>query len=1128
RPQFSCKICSQEYTPDECIDNTFQAIHWSRNNGESNESGVCNQCHKNKPLVIRCKECEWICEPCHQLHTNISIFESHELDESSRVSPNADLCLNNTCPTHNEEITVYCKTCRNAFCARCILRDHNLHVYEDAKDMTQMGKFFDSFRTRVAQITDKRTICENTLEKFETIETDISSQRDVCVNRIKDIIGRLHTKVDDMGTTLLDGVNNKCNEKQTEYSSKKCQLKQMNQSFEFIEQFMSAILDLNEPMSVLKAQDLLSSQLQKLLTKPCSNPDYITPFTIEVKDQLTDGSGDGLNINKMIDGVFNMCFSIVSSDDKQTKTANSNTKNSNNNTNESNDLDDDIAEIFELPNSRPSAGQTSTALHAANIGNTQTIAQTTAQTAAQHSYHYNNYNNNNQNKHLRNMLDSNPQNSRQTHALQTNIANASMHLQNINSMTNSITQNNTPVQAMASYGSPGVYRGPVASADSCQQIHRNGNPPNYMSIATMANPPNVTVNTNNTFTGANSTAQPQPATTYGHNLRMYAGGNIMQGPNPITRTLLQNRPHEGKTTVIYPNNIQAPTRSQLATRLQQQPHQYFQYIQPQHTVPTRPQPLQPQTQLHSQLQSQLQAQSQPQTRPQLQSQSRPSLQPQTQHAVQYLQQLQQQTHQPTQQSHPNQRQMQQQFDLQLQHQKEIQREKEINEIAKELEKASEGFPTDPISSHISSIIREQQDIIASQSQAYRTHTQNTRPVNTIAPQTACQTQNDPIVELHIPDNWCPLPTASQNTTQTPIEPQIVSNVTIAATTPRNSIDDMIAAVPTRPTSTDSGIQTPVLSMPTVSDIIDNSLPNSAEVDTTGDTTDRRPSGDNSETILPNSPNPPSVDSLFSSTEFISSDINAEEKDKEENNTIESEVSTTVTVTPLPKPTAPVARIAPITTTEEADSPPNDLMSDDDSEERESIDEDAFCVVCDREFGEFIICGNCSRSFHKECHVPEIKTMPETTFVCTFCKELPSAQSAARVRRPGLNDRQLMTCEKVMIALICHKLSQQLKPIENETQSEQNTTLLTIKDNLENRRYENEVDFIADIRRMIANYKNRSDITPEDMNNFNAFEKYFQTKLRKLMPAFANTTHTNSSADNTGGNHKKSKTSYKIW
>lgn len=65
----------------------------------------------------------------------------------------------------------------------------------------------------------------------------------------------------------------------------------------------------------------------------------------------------------------------------------------------------------------------------------------------------------------------------------------------------------------------------------------------------------------------------------------------------------------------------------------------------------------------------------------------------------------------------------------------------------------------------------------------------------------------------------------------------------------------------------------------------------------------------------------------------------------------------------------VARIAPITPEFDSSDQTNDEMDDD-------IEEDGFCVVCRKEYGEFLCCERCPRAFHIDCHVPELKKMPE--------------------------------------------------------------------------------------------------------------------------------------------------------
>ena len=136
-----------------------------------------------------------------------------------------------------------------------------MHVYEDTKDSNQLNHFYNNLTKKVDSIKEKRSFAENTLQKFETIETDISGQRDECITKIKTIVNKLQEKVSELGTTLLDKVNTVCQQKEQEFNRKKNQLIQMNADFKYVEDFMAAILSLKEPMGVMKAQDLLNSQV---------------------------------------------------------------------------------------------------------------------------------------------------------------------------------------------------------------------------------------------------------------------------------------------------------------------------------------------------------------------------------------------------------------------------------------------------------------------------------------------------------------------------------------------------------------------------------------------------------------------------------------------------------------------------------------------------------------------------------------------------------------------------------------------------------------------------------------------------------------------------------------------------
>ena len=133
---------------------------------------------------------------------------------------------------------------------------------------------------------------------------------------------------------------------------------------------------------------------------------------------------------------------------------------------------------------------------------------------------------------------------------------------------------------------------------------------------------------------------------------------------------------------------------------------------------------------------------------------------------------------------------------------------------------------------------------------------------------------------------------------------------------------------------------------------------------------------------------PSNNSLFSelSSNDLPNDSELDENDSQTNERQSNEETIEETTASLNLSTAhsathstshsttPVAVISPMT--------PSDETSDD-----EIPDEDTDCVVCSKEYGEFICCSQCPRAFHIECHVPELKKMPEFVPFVSFvsCK-----------------------------------------------------------------------------------------------------------------------------------------------
>ena len=186
KPEFKCKICGEEYEPKDCIDNWFQLEYWSKNKAPG-DGPVCQSCEGEKrAAVIKCEACDWICFDCEDSHKRIKILKSHVLDESTRITPSQQF-NDNTCHTHNEKLTVFCKTCNSPYCARCILKDHYLHVYQDTKDETHLNDFYNNLKGLVDKMKKKRGLVKLIIQNFETFEPQLIQQKKGCNEEVKQI-----------------------------------------------------------------------------------------------------------------------------------------------------------------------------------------------------------------------------------------------------------------------------------------------------------------------------------------------------------------------------------------------------------------------------------------------------------------------------------------------------------------------------------------------------------------------------------------------------------------------------------------------------------------------------------------------------------------------------------------------------------------------------------------------------------------------------------------------------------------------------------------------------------------------------------------------------------------------------
>ncbi len=273
------------------------------------------------------------------------------------------------------------------------------------------------------------------------------------------------------------------------------------------------------------------------MNQPCSHPDFVKPFEIDVIDELQDNS-KGFSVGKMIDGVFNMCFKLITSDDPKENAIEPNVPP----INETNE--EDIVEITPISTPISTTAQTinisqntsrgNRDLQIFNNQNNNNNNRKSLQTNNYlNNYNLNNFQNaNNSNNTLRPqcIADSQRLHNKRTHSMQNS-------LQSLNAMTNSVT--NTMQQIPNNFSQTGIAPIPVVTTSvpnisyGCPQVYR-GQPLNPIPSTTiLIPPPNMQNYTNNRMQTPVQYSNPPNVTIRNPNTYSIAPNRVQQIPVPI-------------------------------------------------------------------------------------------------------------------------------------------------------------------------------------------------------------------------------------------------------------------------------------------------------------------------------------------------------------------------------------------------------------------------------------------------------------------------------------------------------------------------------------------------------------------------------------------------------------------
>ncbi|ESO00631.1 hypothetical protein HELRODRAFT_175608 [Helobdella robusta] len=142
--------------------------------GRSNKN-CCETCGDSGERVAEkyCIHCrQHLCLSCLQLHYKFKMNQTHEVVDADASNYYYIEAINKVdyekCPTHDQNIDIYCENCNQFICSKCI-HQHERHKFKEISSKIEEDK--KKIESTIAKLQKNLTIYE---EKLQTLKTDLN------------------------------------------------------------------------------------------------------------------------------------------------------------------------------------------------------------------------------------------------------------------------------------------------------------------------------------------------------------------------------------------------------------------------------------------------------------------------------------------------------------------------------------------------------------------------------------------------------------------------------------------------------------------------------------------------------------------------------------------------------------------------------------------------------------------------------------------------------------------------------------------------------------------------------------------------------------------------------------------
>ncbi|KAL3178046.1 hypothetical protein MRX96_038586 [Rhipicephalus microplus] len=262
-PTVRCAECQQEISSSDVINHLFLMEHLASNSeakaGETAGTHTCTNCDDSSSTAAGfCVDCQdWLCQACIDAHQRVRVTKDHTIRAKDELEGDKPAALGQKymfCENHKQEqLKLYCETCDKLTCRDCQLQEHKDHKYQ----------FISS------------AWCPQPGE--QTAPREITQQEQKVTSDIKMFAVRFITEINKRGKLLLQELNDICNKKKLQLSSKNEELMALSLKLAQCQKFAEAAINRGSDVALVFSKKAICSQMRTVLKTRCEipNPQHV-------------------------------------------------------------------------------------------------------------------------------------------------------------------------------------------------------------------------------------------------------------------------------------------------------------------------------------------------------------------------------------------------------------------------------------------------------------------------------------------------------------------------------------------------------------------------------------------------------------------------------------------------------------------------------------------------------------------------------------------------------------------------------------------------------------------------------------------------------------------------------------